>query len=151
MNGHVNGGYDEHGGHDMVDEHADVASDGDERITAFWQAARGHVGFGKLDGIVGSVPLDVVPPPSFSFGEGAEADAAVLEVLAGARTSGGSPRADYGLDSDLPRAGDLAIVLDSHGEPRALIRTTHVTLADDVVAEQFELVYPTDGPTPPVD
>ncbi len=130
---------------------AEVASDGDQRITAFWQAARGHVGFGKLDGIVGAVPLDVVPPPSFSYGSGAEADDAVREVLAGERSRTTSARADFAAGDDLPRVGDLAIVLDSLGEPRALIRTTEVTVTDTAVDEAYELVYPTHGPTPPVD
>jgi len=137
-------GFDER----TVDEHPEVASDGDPRVTAFWQAARGHVGWGKLDGIVGSVPHDVVPPPSFSYGVGAEADDAVREILVGQRTGTTSARADFDV---LPRVGDLAIVLDSLGEPRALVRTTRVDVSDDVVAESFELVYPTHGPTPPVD
>ena len=128
----------------------DVAADGDDRITAFWQAARGHLGFGKLEGIVGALPLDVVPPPSFSYGEGDEADQAVAEVLSGARTSSSSPAADFGPD-DVPRVGDLAIVLDSAGEPRALIRTTRVVATTEAVDESYELVYPTTGPTPPVD
>jgi hypothetical protein len=146
-------GYDEQAaaGHEVADENPDVAFDGDERISAFWQAARGHVGFGKMDGIVGSVPLDVVPPPSFTFGEGAEADAAVLEVLAGTRTQSTTPRADYHEADDLPRIGDLAIVLDSAAEPRALIRTTEITVTDDAVAETYELIYPTRGATPAVD
>ncbi|UJP41385.1 ASCH domain-containing protein [Cellulomonas palmilytica] len=134
-----------------VDEHAEVASDGDHRITAFWQAARGHVGFGKLEGIIGSVPLDVVPPPSFSYGSGAEADDAAREILAGRRTRTTSARGDFAEGADLPRVGDLAIVLDSLGEPRALVRTTQVTVTDEVVDESYELVYPTHGPTPPVD
>lgn len=133
----------------LADEHAQVATDGDERITAFWQAARAHVGFGKLEGIVGAVPMDVVPPPSFSFGVGAEADDAVREILAGTRTSSRASRGEF-TDDELPRVGDMAIVLDSVGEPRALVRTTDVTVDDDV-AETFELVYPTHGPTPAVD
>ena len=132
------------------DEGAEVASDGDDRITAFWQAARGHLGFGKLDGIVGAVPLDVVPPPSFSYGEGADADVAAGEVLAGERTSSSSPAADFG-DDELPRVGDLAIVLDAAGEPRALIRTTEVVVTDETVDETYEVVYPTNGPTPAAD
>ncbi|GEL95508.1 hypothetical protein [Cellulomonas composti] len=126
----------------------EVASDGDDRLSAFWQAARGHVGFGKMETIVGGAPLDVVPPPSFSYGEGTEADAAVAEILAGSRTTGSSPRTDY---DELPRVGDLAIVLDSAGEPRALIRTTDVADTGDTVTETYELVYPTTGPTPAVD
>ena len=131
-----------------VDEHAGIATDGDDRITAFWQAARGHLGFGKFDEVVGSVPGDVVPPPSFSYGQGAEADDAVQAILARERTQASAPREQYG---DLPRVGDLAIVLDAAGEPRALIRTTGVTVDGTQVRESFELVYPTDGPTPAVD
>ncbi len=136
---------------DPADEHADIATDGDERITAFWQAARGHVGFGKLEGVVGAVPLDVVPPPSFSYGEGAEADDAVRAILAQQRTSASTARDEFGEGDELPRVGDLAIVLDSAGEPRALVRTTAVTVTDESVRESYELVYPTRGPTPAID
>jgi len=123
----------------------------DPRISAFWQAARGRLGFGKLDGIVGSEPLDVVPPPSFSYGQGAEADDAVREILSRQRTSTTTAREDFHDGDDLPVVGGLAIVLDSQGEPRALVRTTGVTTTDLAVEETCELVYPTHGPTPPVD
>lgn len=129
---------------------AGIAADGDDRISAFWQAARGHLGFGKLEPILGGEPSGVVPPPSFSYGEGAEADAAVDEVLARTRTSSVAPRAEYGPD-DLPQVGAVAIVLDGQGEPRALIRTTDVVVTDEAVEETYELVYPTTGPTPTVD
>ncbi|MDM7856554.1 ASCH domain-containing protein [Cellulomonas alba] len=134
------------------DEYADagIPADGDDRISAFWQAARGHLGFGKLEPILGGEPSGVVPPPSFSYGVGAEADAAAAEILAGARTSSSAPRAEFGPD-DLPQVGAVAIVLDAQGEPRALIRTTDVVVTDETVTETYELVYPTAGPTPPVD
>jgi len=127
------------------DEYGDagIATDGDDRISAFWQSARGHVGFGKMESIVGGSPLDVVPPPSFSFGE----DESVAAILAGTKTETSAPRVEF---DELPRVGDLAIVLDAAGEPRALIRTTEVDVGDEVV-ERFELVYPTTGPTPAVD
>jgi len=125
-----------------------IATDGDDRISAFWQAARGHLGFGKMESIVGGNPLDVVPPPSFSYGEGAQADEVLAQILAGSKTESSYPRAEYG--DELPRVGDVAIVLDGSGEPKALIRTTEVDDADPVV-ERFELVYPRTGPTPAVD
>lgn len=129
---------------------AGIAADGDDRISAFWQAARGHLGFGKLEPILGGEPSGVVPPPSFSYGLGAEADAAADEVLARTRTSSVAPRAEFGPD-DLPQVGGVAIVLDGQGEPRALIRTTDVVVTDEAVEETYELVYPTTGPTPAVD
>ena len=94
---------------------------------------------------------------------------------------------------EVPRVGDLSIVVDSAGDPRALLRTTEVEVVPfdqvtaehasaeaegdgslgswraqheqswrrvlgeafspslDVVLEQFELIYPTVGPTPAVD
>jgi hypothetical protein len=127
------------------DEYADagIATDGDERISAFWQSARAHVGFGKMETIVGGNPLDVVPPPSFAFDE----DDSLAGILAGTKTETSAPRAQF---DELPRVGDLAIVLDSTGEPRALIRTTEIEVGDEVV-ERFELVFPTTGPTPAVD
>ena len=184
----------------MADELTDVhGTEGpveDVRIAAFWQAARGHVGFGKLDSVVGETADDVVPPPSWSFGDDPELEDALLALVLDGRKTGTST-ALLELESahlELPRVGELSIVTDSAGEPRALLRTTEVTvvpfdqvsaehaaaegeddrtleswrtehekywrrvLGDDqfspsmqVVAERFELVYPTVGPTPPVD
>ena len=129
------------------DEYADagIASDGDDRISAFWQAARGHVGFGKMESIVGGSPLDVVPPPSFALG--GDDGEQLAEILATGVGETSAPREQF---EELPRVGDLAIVLDASNEPTALIRTTEVIVGDEVV-ERFELVYPTTGPAPAVD
>ena len=59
-------------------EHSAEGAVEDERIAAFWQAARGHVGFGKLDSVLGESPEDVVPPPSWSYGDDAEADVGIV-------------------------------------------------------------------------
>lgn len=175
---------------------ADVASDGDDRISAFWQSARAHVGFGKLETVLGGSPLDVVPPPSFAFGDNPETADALLElVLTGQKTATSTAMVEFERNGETgPRVGDLSIVLDGAGEPRALIRTTAAdvvafgevdedyaaaegeddlsletwraeherywrrVLGDDafsidmpILAERFELVFPLDGPTPPVD
>ena len=63
-------------------EHAAEGAVEDLRIAAFWQAARGHVGMGKMDQVLGGTADDVVPPPSWSYGDDAEAD----ELLARAST-----------------------------------------------------------------
>lgn len=180
----------------MTDQSTIGANGEDQRIAAFWQAARGHLGLGKLDAVLGEQPKDVVPPPSWSFGDNPElADQLLTLVLDGRKTGTSTALAeleDEGLA--LPVVGDLSIVLDGTGEPRALLRTTEVevvpfdqvgddhahaegeddlslaswrteherywrrVLGDDrftpdlaVVTERFELVYPTSGPTPPVD
>ena len=178
------------------DPGAGVASDGDERITAFWQAARARVGFGKLETVLGGGPLDVVPPPSFAFGDTPELSDELLDlVLRGRKTATSTAMAEFERAGETgPKVGDVSIVLDGAGEPRALIRTTRAdvvafgevdaeyaaaegegdlsleswradherywrrVLGDDVfsldmpiLAERFELVYPVEGASPPVD
>lgn len=166
----------------------------DDGTSAFWQAARGHLGLGKFEVVVGGTPKDVVPPPSFSFGDSpALADELLGLVLAGRKRATATAWSEFGEERP-PQVGDLSIVLDGAGTPSALIRTTRTetvpfdevtdefaaaegegdatlaswradherywrrVLGDDgfaptmpVFCEWFELVYPTDGPTPPVD
>ena len=172
----------------------DVAEVEDLRITAFWQAARGHVGLGKMDSVMGGTPDDVVPPPSWSYGEGPEAESLLSRVLDGSRIATATLLAQLvAADLDVPRVGDLSIVTDASGEPKAVLRTTSVevvpfdqvtaehavaedgagatldgwvaehqtsfaavlgdafTPSSEVVLEQFEIIYPTSGPTPAVD
>ncbi|WP_315094969.1 ASCH domain-containing protein [uncultured Cellulomonas sp.] len=175
-------------------EHGTEGPVEDVRIAAFWQAARGHVGFGKLDVIVGESPEDVVSPPSWSYGDDAEAAELLARVLDGRKTANGLAVAELEqVGLEVPRVGDLSIVVDGEGTPRALLRTTEVQVVPfdqvpaehaaaeaeddgsletwrarheeswrrvlgeafspslDVMLERFELVYPTDGPTPAVD
>lgn len=168
----------------------------DTRITDFWDAARGHLGWGKLDAVLGESVDGAVAPPAWSFGDDVRlADELLALVLDGRKTGTSTALAEFAAtDEPLPRVGDVSIVLDSAGDPRALLRTTDVevvpfdqvgaehaaaegeddlsleswrrehevywrrVLGDaafsptmDVVTERFELVYPTQGPTPPVD
>ena len=54
-------------------------------------------------------------------------DRLVAAVLRGEKTATSSLRAEYAPDgSDLPRVGERARVLDSNGEPVAVIETTEV-------------------------
>lgn len=120
----------------------------DERIAAFWQAARGHVGFGKLDAIVGGTPEDVVPPPSWSYGDDAEADDLLARVLDGRKTATALAVAELEqVGLELPRVGDLSIVVDGEGTPRALLRTTEVEVVpfDQVGAEHAAAEAEDDG------
>ncbi|WP_203757085.1 ASCH domain-containing protein [Cellulomonas chitinilytica] len=122
----------------------DVQGDGveDERVAAFWRAARGHLGFGNLSPVLGESPNDAVPPPSWSFGDNpALADQLLGLVLDGTKTATSTALVeleDAGLDA--PRPGDLSIVVDADGEPRALLRTTEVEVVpfDAVGAEHAE-------------
>ena len=120
------------------DETPHVAEVEDLRISAFWQAARGHVGLGKMDAVMGGTPDDVVPPPSWSYGEGPEAVELLGRVLDGTKTGTATVLAQLlAADLEVPRVGDLSIVTDAAGEPQAVLRTTEVEVVpfDQVPAE----------------
>src|SRR4051794_35286498 len=107
-----------------------VQGDGveDDRVAAFWRAARGHLGMGDLGPVLGSSPNDAVPPPSWSFGDSPELASQLLGLVLDGRKSATSTALVELQDADLdvPRPGDLSIVVDADGEPRALLRTTEV-------------------------
>lgn len=97
-------------------------------LESFWAAARA------------AVPcLPECMPDAWAFGATAEeADALLDLVLAGTKTAASSARTDYEAeDVDLPRPGDLGIVLDGADRPRVVIATTRVVVVpfDQVTAE----------------
>ncbi len=99
-----------------------------DALTRFWEQARTSAGLGRIAVITGTSSAMALPPPAVSFGRDPdEADAALAQVLAGTRTATSTARRAYeAADLALPRHGDLAILLDGAGAPRALLRTTGV-------------------------
>jgi len=111
-----------------------------ERITAFWDAARPKAGRTSHGGAVGERSENVVPPPAWAFGDNPElADELLALVLSGTKTATASLVVEYAeADEPQPRKGDLSILLDGAGEPRALIRTTQVDVVPfSDVTEEF--------------
>lgn len=102
------------------------AAAGPDALADFWAIARGHVGLGKLYPILAED--DVTPPQAWAFGDTPElADELLALVLAGTKTGTASLQAEYDEEGvPIPWVGELSIVLDGAGEPRALIRTTEV-------------------------
>lgn len=115
----------------------DVA-DGDDqgaRIVRFWQAGRQRLGLGDLAPVMGQDASDAIVPSTWTF---ADADAAVAAILAGRKRATCAALSDLTAlgGEGVPEAGDVAIVLDSHGEPRALVRAEQVrTVRVDEVDE----------------
>ena len=124
------------------------APDGDE-ITAFWQLARGRAGLDRLAVIVGSGAGASVPPPAWSFADTPdEADRQLARVLDRTRTATAVARCELDdAGEPLPQPGDLSIVVDGRGHPRALLRTTEVRTVRfaDVDAEHARLEGEGDG------
>ena len=86
-----------------------------EAVAAFWAEARARIP---------ALPADA--PEAWAFGSTvAHADGLLALVLAGVKTGTASAVWDYeAAEEPMPRAGDLSILLDGRGEPRAVIRTT---------------------------
>jgi uncharacterized protein YhfF len=88
-----------------------------DEIDAFWAIAKFQA---DLLGAAGT-------PAAWAFGDEAEADEIVAKVLAGEKTA--TTAAAWAFEAEgaqLPRVGDLSIVLDARHHPRVLIRTVNV-------------------------
>ncbi len=98
-------------------------------IDAFWADARIRGGLNPGSAYLGRTVDESLPPPVWAFGgDPARADDLVALVIAGTKTATSSARSDYGEDDDLPTPGMLSILLNSAGHPRALLRTTEVSV-----------------------
>lgn len=100
-------------------------------MAAFWAEARG---------VVPTLPTDP-PRPDRVWGFGATAEHAdgLLElVLAGVKTGTSGSLWDYEAEGEeVTAVGDLDVILDGSGTPRAIIETTDVRIVpfDEVTAE----------------
>lgn len=88
-------------------------------LTAFWARSR-----------IAAPWLPREPPEAWAFGATPEqADELLALVLTGTKTATASALHDYTVDGEpLPAAGDLSIVLDGAGEPRAVLEVTAVDI-----------------------
>jgi len=118
-----------------------------EEIDVFWQVARIKGRVADLEPVMGQLRSGTLPPPAFAFStDPGEADRMAEEVLDGSCTELSTPRGEFADEEDLPKVGDLAIVLDGGAHPRALIRTVDVAQGEQeggpVVTETFRVLYP---------
>ena len=109
-------------------ERVERAAELDDEIADFWESSRVRAGLGRIAVVGGLTVAEGVAPMAWSFGDTPEQADRLLElVLAGTKTATSSALSEYDdEDAPLPRAGDLSIVVDGAGHPRALIRTTAV-------------------------
>lgn len=117
---------------------ADVDRDPD--VGAFWEVARFHTRLNAVPSYFGPTTAEVLPPPTWSFGETPEeADEGLRALL---DTGEATLRASLGEVADaIPSRGALGIVLDGAGHPRALVGTTEVTITGSELIEQLMLLH----------
>ncbi|WP_456696806.1 ASCH domain-containing protein [Aeromicrobium sp. P5_D10] len=110
-----------------------------DEIDTFWTAARHQTRTNPVPGYLGTYSGEALAPPAWAFGATPEqADELIALVLDGTKTATASAQWDYEHEGEqLPRVGDLSIVLDGSEHPRALIEVTQVEVRpfDDVDAE----------------
>ena len=90
-----------------------------EALDAYWNDVRARIP---------ALPAEI--PEAWAFGAtAAHADGLLELVLAGVKTGTASSVWDYeAADERMPEAGDLSIIHDGAGAPRAVIRTTDVRI-----------------------
>jgi len=112
-------------------------------VERFWQVACHRAKLTTLPGYLPATSLELVTPPAWSFGRTPEqADALLALVLDGTKTATASAAEEYAAEGEpLPAVGDLGIVLDGSGCPRALLVTTEVRVVSfaEVDAEHARL------------
>jgi len=110
----------------------------DDRLQEFWNQAQRHAHVGDLDVVMGKGWGESLAPPTWSFtGSVEEADELLAQVLSGQKTAIAGLAEEYE-DEPLPKKGDLSIILDAEGTPRALIMTTKVLIVPfgDITSDQ---------------
>jgi uncharacterized protein YhfF len=116
------------------------SEESDLQLQEFWTVAQRYAHVGDLDVFMGKQWSQSLAPPAWAFGDSPELANELLQLVLN-----GSKRATTGLyqeyideDEPLPHVGDLSILLDGEGKPRALIRDTKVALLGfgDVTAKQ---------------
>jgi len=100
----------------------------DEEIARFWRAGRQRLGLGDLSAVMGEYPQGVLVPPIWTF---EDADDALAAILAGRKTATSAVLDELeALGSEgVPEPGDVAIVLDGDGHPRALVQAEEMRIA----------------------
>ncbi|MDR0284006.1 MAG: ASCH domain-containing protein [Propionibacteriaceae bacterium] len=112
----------------------------DSQLGEFWALTQRYAHVGDLDVVMGREWGGALPPPAWSFGDNPEvADDLLGLVLDGRKRATSGLKEEYEAeDEPLPRPGDLAILVDGAGRPRALIRDVEVRVTRwaDVTAAQ---------------
>ncbi len=100
----------------------------DTAVQEFWEYARVAAKLNPLAEIFGPRQDGTVPPTVWSFGDDPEtADVRAELVVRGVKTASSGPAWEYErTGAPLPEEGQLTILADSAGHPRALLRTTSV-------------------------
>ncbi|MDD7464885.1 MAG: hypothetical protein PUK59_01355 [Actinomycetaceae bacterium] len=130
-------------------------------VEAFWVHAINAARLNPAEAVMGQNDFLSLRPPFFAYGQTAEeADEFCAAVLDGSvrqiHTDMGDTDANENVEADegvaqqlraeQPRVGDLAVMCDGRGIPRALIVTKRVEIVPGSgVTEYIDVLYPADA------
>ncbi|MCL2317194.1 MAG: ASCH domain-containing protein [Actinomycetia bacterium] len=98
----------------------------DQAIQEFWEETRRYARVGILTSVLGTPWGTAMAPPAWRFGDTPDlADELLGLVLSGAKTATTGLLSEY---DQVPEVGDLSIILDGGGMPRALVRDTEIAV-----------------------
>jgi len=110
-----------------------------DEVKDFWVDARIRADINGLAAYWGPSELDSLQPPASTWGGTPEVATELAQLIVdGTKTATASAQWDYEAEDEaLPERGDLEIVLDGEGHPRALVMTTRVEVVpfDEVTEE----------------
>lgn len=121
---------------------AQITPPTDSELEEFWARAKPHADLNLLPTYLGTNPLEVIRPNAWSFGSTAgEADRLLDLVVTGKKTATSSDSRWYDDETPAPAVGEMSIIVNSHGRPKALVVTTQVATVpfDEVDAEHAQL------------
>lgn len=108
-------------------------------VLRFWEDTRHLAGLVRTSVVTGPGVTGTIVPQSWYFGDSPElADQLLALVLDGTKTATSTALIEFErAEEPVPLKGDLSIVLDGEGHPRALVRTTEVATVpfDEIGAE----------------
>lgn len=115
----------------------------EQAIETFWTIARERSGLSPLEVPLGPSQVGTVPPPTWSYGDtSAEADEFVAALLARGEGELRTPASDYAESgAEEPSVGDVSIVLDGSGTPRALVAVGSVDRGGAAVTQRLSVLY----------
>lgn len=107
---------------------SDIIDPAEEDLEAFWTRAKNRAKLYPLEAVLGQDDLSSLRPNDYYFGsDRAEADRLCSLVIEGKKKATSSWLASYDAAGvPAPSVGELAILCDGSGNPRALLRDTRV-------------------------
>lgn len=125
-----------------MDEPMSPTESREQAVQAFWDLARFHARLNTAPAYFGPTTLEVVPPPTWSFGDGPGAERLLAGLLDGSQPTLSAPVADYESTGEpLPVPGALSILLDGEGRPVALLEVSGVEVRGSTVTEHVRVVH----------